>query len=175
MATKLTDQERQAILDDITAGTARNEIARKHKRSPGTISNIARDAGLEGVAFDRTATARASAAKQADNRARRAELSALLLEDSFKLRDRMWAPGETVVPSGQIVVTTLPVARDVRDFSASVQANVKSHLEIEKHDDGDQGAVDAKSMLLGVAEGLRAFAAEKLMVPAEDEAAEESG
>ena len=158
MAAKLSDTEREAILNDIRSGElSRNDIARKHQRSPGTISNIAREAGLEGLAFDRTASARASAAKQVDNRARRAELGRLLLEDSFRLRERMWVPAETVLPSGNVVTTDLPVARDVRDFSASVQSNVKTHLEMDKHDVGDSGVEEAKGLILGMAESLRAF------------------
>lgn len=171
MPRRLPEEKRQNILNAIKAGAgwrSRNDIGREFGVSAATVGNIAAEHNITD-AFDRTLTARASEAKQVDNRVRRAELSALLLEDSFKLRDRMWAPAETVLPNGQVITTELPVARDVRDFSASVQANVKTHLDVEKHDVGDQGATDAKSMLLGVAEGLRAFAVNKLMEPAESE------
>lgn len=165
MPRRLPEEKRQAILDAIKAGAgwrSRNDIGREFGVSAATVGNIANEAGITD-AFDRTLTARASEAKQVDNRVRRAELSALLLEDSFRLRDRMWQPAETILPNGQIVTTELPVARDVRDFSASVQANVKTHLDVDKHDTGDQGADDAKSMLLGVAEGLKAMYAASLM------------
>lgn len=159
MPPRLPEEKRQAILDAIKAGAgwrSRNDVAKEFGVAGSTVGKIAEDEGIVD-AFDRTQVARASEAKQVDNRARRAELSALLLEDSFRLRERMWQPAETILPNGQIVMTDLPVARDVRDFSASVQANVKTHLDVDKHDVGDQGAEDAKSMLLGVAEGLKAM------------------
>lgn len=171
MPPRLAEEKRQHILDAIKAGAgwrSRNDIAKEFGVAGSTVGKIAEDEGIVD-AFDRTKVARASEAKQVDNRARRAELSALLLEDSFKLRDRMWQPAETILPNGQIVLTELPVARDVRDFSASVQANIKTHLDVDKHDTGDQGADDAKSMLLGVAEGLKAMYAASLMeAPVED-------
>ena len=169
MPPRLAEEKRQSILDAIKAGAgwrSRNDIAKEFGVAGSTVGKIAEDEGIVD-AFDRTQVARASEAKQVDNRARRAELSALLLEDSFRLRDRMWQPAETILPNGQIISTELPVARDVRDFSASVQANVKTHLDVDKHDVGDQGAEDAKSMLLGVAEGLKAMYAASLMEPNE--------
>jgi transposase-like protein len=171
MPPRLAEEKRQSILDAIKSGAgwrSRNDIAKEFGVAGSTVGKIAEDEGIVD-AFDRTQVARASEAKQVDNRARRAELSALLLEDSFRLRERMWQPAETILPNGQIITTELPVARDVRDFSASVQANVKTHLDVDKHDVGDQGAEDAKSMLLGVAEGLKAMYAASLMdaVPAD--------
>lgn len=67
--TPVSDAERARIIATIEAGTSRNDTARKHKRSPGTITKIAHAAGLS---FDRSATRAATEAKQADNRARRA-------------------------------------------------------------------------------------------------------
>lgn len=70
---KLSDTERAEIEQAIRHGGNRNEIARQFGRSPGTVTNIARECGIA-EAFDRTATKRATAARQEDNRARRAEL-----------------------------------------------------------------------------------------------------
>ena len=70
-------------------GLSRNAIAAELGRSPATVTKLARDAG---VTFDRSATAAATAAKQADNRALRAELERGLLEDVRRMRAQMFAP-----------------------------------------------------------------------------------
>lgn len=44
--TPLTPEQRAAVADDIRAGMGRNAIARKHRISTGSVSNIARDEGL---------------------------------------------------------------------------------------------------------------------------------
>jgi transposase-like protein len=159
MPPRIPNDKRQAIADAIRAGGKRNEIARDHNVSPGTVTNIADENNLT-EPFDRTATARASAAKRVDNAAVRAEVSALLLADSLRLRERMWQPAEQVLPNGQIVTLELPCARDVRDFASAIQSNMRTHLDQDRHDSA-QGHDDAKSMLVGISEGLRAMQAMK--------------
>ncbi|MGI5153611.1 hypothetical protein [Microbispora sp. CA-102843] len=75
MPRPLDPDKRAAILDDIKAGHARNVIAREHGVSAGTVTNIARAAGLT-HAFDRSATKRATEAAQADAASERATLAA---------------------------------------------------------------------------------------------------
>ncbi|MFC7739715.1 hypothetical protein ACFQXA_37715 [Nocardiopsis composta] len=91
MPPRLPDDVRAAILDDIRAGGTCRGIARKHGVGPATVASIAKENGLNG-AFERTQTEAATRAKTADNRARRAALSAGLLEDAERLRERAWEP-----------------------------------------------------------------------------------
>lgn len=88
MPPRIPDDQRAAILTDIKAGKPRNEIARKHGRSPGTISNIATDAGLTD-AFDRTSTKMATEARTADNRAARSIEATESLTIASSLRSRI--------------------------------------------------------------------------------------
>jgi transposase-like protein len=155
MPPRIPDDKRQAIADAVRAGGTQRGIARDFGVSGGTVQNIVAEYGIEN-AFDRTATARASAAKRIDNAAKRAQLSESNLDDAMRVRERIWQPADQVVPSGQIVTLDLPSARDVRDFAAAVQALAKTHIELDKHDSA-QGHDDQKSMLAGIAEGLRAF------------------
>jgi transposase-like protein len=91
MPAPLDPDKREAIAQAIRDGGRRNEIARQHDVSPGTVSNVAREEGLTD-AFDRTATERATAARNADVTARRSELKALLVEDAHRLRELLWEP-----------------------------------------------------------------------------------
>lgn len=159
MPKRLPEEKRQAIADAIRTGSgwrARNDIAREFGVAASTVGKIAEDEGLD-EPFDRTNLARAAKAKQVDNRARRAQLIEDYLDDAARIRLRLWEPAEQVAPSGQIVMLSLPQGRDVQSFTTAGSMLIKTTLEVEKHDMGDQGAEDAKSMLLGVAEGLRAM------------------
>lgn len=80
MPRPIPDQVRDAILDDIRAGTkSRNQIARDHNVSVGTVTNIAKRAGLTS-AFDRSATKNATAASIVDAASRRAQLAEKLIK-----------------------------------------------------------------------------------------------
>lgn len=66
---------RAAITEDIAAGQkSRNQIARDHKVSVGSVTNIAHAAGLT-EAFDRSETKQANAAAQIDHTAALAVLA----------------------------------------------------------------------------------------------------
>lgn len=82
--TRLTDEERDQIADAIRAGKSRNEIARAFDRSAGTVTKIAKDRGLE---FDRSLTADATRARQADAARLRAEIEAEMLAGAFDSSD----------------------------------------------------------------------------------------
>jgi len=142
----VTPRQRARVIELAKEGMSRNDIARKTKLAAGTVTKIVH---AEGLSFDREATRRATEAKQADSKARRAVLAALQLDDAFRLRERLWEPSTQLVsgPTGTERITLeLPPARDTRDFVASVAGCVKSHIELEKLDT-DSGAAGARSML----------------------------
>ena len=90
MAEALSDEERRRILHLHGLGESRNAIARAVDRSPGVVSKIVKAAGL---AFERGAeVAAATEAKRMDNKAKRARLQELLLDDALKLREQLWEP-----------------------------------------------------------------------------------
>lgn len=150
----LTPHERDRIRALHADGTSCKEIARQLGRSPSTISKAAAAMGL---AFDRAQTAAATRAKQADAKARRADLSLKLLDDAERLRQRLWQPSDQVIstPKGPARVRLdLPPARDVRDIMTAVHTAVRGHVDIERLD-ADSGTEAAKSMLGALAEGLQ--------------------
>lgn len=156
MPKPLPDAKRRKILADVRAGMARNEIARKHKVSPGTVS---RYAAAEGVtdAFDRTKTLKAARAKAADNKTLRAQLAADLLGDAQRFRERAWSPYEVVVstPQGaEVLELALPPLTEARAAYTAIGIAVDKTVAIEKHDTQDDGAEHAKSMLGRLFTGL---------------------
>jgi hypothetical protein len=136
----MTQAERDRVAELHAAGKSRAAIARELKRSPSTVGRVADALGLS---WDRTATAAATEARQVDLAARRAELAATLLDDAFRLRDRLWAPYVDKVVAGQFaeVVTVrhdLPPAAETRNLITSVAVAIDKHLALVKAD-ADQG------------------------------------
>ncbi|WP_156366038.1 helix-turn-helix domain-containing protein [Nocardiopsis sp. NRRL B-16309] len=148
MPPRIPDEKRAAIVADLQAGKTRNQIARDHDVSPSTVSKVANE---EQHAFDRTQVIHATRAKQADNRARRARLSADLLSDAERLRKQLWEPTTIGAFGGRegdwhTAEVEEPPFADKRAILSSVQTAVRAHTELEKVDAA--GSADgAKSML----------------------------
>lgn len=141
---------RNAIAEAIRAGGKRNQIAREHGVSPSTVSKIARDDGLTN-AFDRTHTENATRAKQADNRAMRAELARRLLVKANEFIDLMDQPHKVFNFGGKDNTyneKTLPrpPASDLRNLMTAAAVAIDKHVVIERLDSG-AGADQAASLL----------------------------
>lgn len=128
MPAPIPEHTKQAILADIRAGQkSRAQIARDHGVSAGSVTNIARRAGLTD-AFDRSATKNATAAAMADNAARRARLTQRLVTLAEISLDRAVA---------ELSETT------ARDAAVVLGIAVDKHIALERHDagaDADQAA-----------------------------------
>ncbi|MFD8545647.1 hypothetical protein [Streptomyces sp. NPDC059649] len=85
----VTDTKRKRVCQLIRDGKGRNEIAREVGLALATITGIARDAGLS---FDRSATAAATAARQADLAAMRYKTAIELHEMGDKLLAQVFQP-----------------------------------------------------------------------------------
>jgi hypothetical protein len=155
----LDDQVRAAILIDIEARQlGRNAIARKHGVGLGTVSDIAKAAGIHD-AFDRTRTARATADRQADMRSRRATMAEDALDDAERIRDRFFDAYTVVVtgPTGSDTITLdVPDAASLRNLVTSYAVLIDKHIALDRHD-SDGGMAELGSMLDGLIDkfGLR--------------------
>lgn len=90
MPRPITETDRRAVRRHHAAGMTRNAIAKKLKRSPSTVSNIAKEQGLS---FDRAAeVATATAVRTADLAARRAEFAIVLQDVAEREVGRMTQP-----------------------------------------------------------------------------------
>jgi hypothetical protein len=163
----LEPEKRAAILADIEARQlGRNAIARKHRVGLGTVTTIAHDAGIYD-AFDRAQTARATADRQADMKARRTRLAEDLLDDAERIRDRLFDPYSAALTTrdGVEVVELLePDAASLRNFATSIAVLLDKHIALDRHD-ADGGLSEVGSMLDGL---LDKFGLRKTTTPAPD-------
>lgn len=133
--TPIDDQKRNAILADIKAGQkSRNQIARDHNVSVGTVTNIAKRAGLTS-AFDRSSTKRATAASVADTAARRAQLA-----------EKMIALAELSMDQ---VIAELGEA-SARDAAVVLGIAVDKHRQLVDMDRDPEGLAAVDAWLRGV-------------------------
>ena len=163
----VTDADRRRVAELHAQGLSRAAIGREIGRAASTVGTIADDLGL---AWDREQTKAAAKALREDNRARRARISAGLLDDAEWLRERMRAESEQVLstPKGPATVRlALPPARDTRDFMTAATSALKAHADLERIDSGN-GADQAKSMLGQLGEALQLAADQINSTPPEE-------
>ena len=161
MPPPLDPELRAAIIASIKAGGKRNEIAREHHVSVSTVSRIAQQEGL-GDAFDRSQTENATRAMQIDNKARRAGISARLLDKAEQCLDLMDEPylvhsfgGKDNTYNEHLL--DRPPSTDMRNFMTTAAVAIDKHAVLEKLD-SDQGAAGARSMLLNLSAALNVAA-----------------
>ena len=160
MPAPLDPDKRAAIVDAINAGASRNAIAREHGVSGATVSKIAKDEGLD-QAFDRSATKRATAAREADNAATRADLKAHLLEDAHRLRRQLWQPCEYLHFGGKDnklgrVKLEQPTFEQQRNIMTSVGIAVDKIEKLERLDAGG-GLDEAQGLIRDLVAGITAM------------------
>jgi len=155
VALPLTEADFDRIRELHAAGASRNDIARDLGRSAATISKWC---GRLGLAFDRTSTQAATAAKVQDAKAKRAELMQGLLDDAQRLREQLFAPAVVFSFGGkdnsyESRRVPEPPARDKRDLMASINQALMASLRLDEHDRGSD-VDDAKAMVDELYEAL---------------------
>lgn len=153
----VTDADRDQLRELHAEGHGRNEIARRMKRSPRTISVLAEELGLD---FDRTHTAVATEARKVDAKARRAAIIDGLydvVEDDLAYLQQADDYEMAEVSMGDVVryhVDRLP-AQDRKALIGGISTATTAAAKLEAIDN-DGGANEAKSMLGQLAAGLTA-------------------
>ncbi|MFT4189880.1 MAG: helix-turn-helix domain-containing protein [Aeromicrobium sp.] len=151
----LTDTERARILDLHAQGMSRNDIARETGRGAATITGVVQTAGRS---FDRTTTAAATKARQADLAERRASLRAKLLAKAELLLDQIDQPHLVFNFGGRdntYEEHTLdrPPTGDIRNLMQSASYAITAELRLADAD-RSQGDEAAKSLIVGLATAL---------------------
>ncbi|MBA9003748.1 helix-turn-helix domain-containing protein [Thermomonospora cellulosilytica] len=151
----ITDHDRRRVAELHAAGKTRNEIAREINRAQSTVSKIAAELGLT---FDRRRTAEATRAKQADAKARRAQLALNLLADAERMRAQLWEPATIYNFGGKDNdynerQVDKPPPRDQRDIAHTTGILIDKHIRLIEVD-ADQGIDDGKAMLTQLATAL---------------------
>jgi hypothetical protein len=169
--------KRAAILAAIRAGAlSRNAIARQFEVSAGSVTNIARQEGVE-HAFDRARTRAPTAAAVFDAKVARQVAMRELYGDFERFRARAWEPYTQVFtgPSGpELVTTKLPPLRDQQAGYVAAAVCLDKALALERHD-GDDGSTAGKTMINDLFGALRLayhqLATEEEPAPVDSEAA----
>lgn len=122
MTERLSETERESILEDLRAGESVRGAARRASRAPITVSRLARDAGIDVV---RTQTNRASQARRDYDLPARLALLNKVFDQVETLLPTCFKPLEV-----QQLATALAIAIDKRrleDGEATSRAEVSSH------------------------------------------------
>lgn len=156
MPAPIPDDVRAAILDDIRAGKPRNQIARDHNVSTGSVTNIAK---ANGLTFDRAATKDATQARKTDMAAERAIVSHLFLRRAREALEQMDQP-HTVFNFGGKDNTynekhlDRPPTGDLRNLMVTAAMGLDKHLVRERFDSGED-ANQVGSLLGALLDGLQ--------------------
>jgi transposase-like protein len=145
MGARLSDAKRAAILADIKDGTkSRNKIALEHDVSAGTVTNVAKEAGLT-TAFDRSNVKKATAAAVADSKAVRAATSRRFLDKANELLDQMDQPHTAFAFGGRDNVYAehefaKPPVDALRTLMTTAAIAFDKHIAQDRHDTDDGSA-----------------------------------
>lgn len=150
-----SEETRQRVLDLAREGVTRNDIHRQTGVAAGVISRWCQ---LAGVSFDRSATIAATAAVQADNRAKRVLMSTRLLDITSQRLDLLDEPYVAFSFGGKNNTYEehhfdKPPAEAALKIVQSASVAIGRHIDLDKVDT-DGGTAVVKSMLAGLAAGL---------------------
>ncbi|MEV0619583.1 helix-turn-helix domain-containing protein [Nonomuraea sp. NPDC050404] len=159
MTTPVSDDEIAQIKRMNADGHSLRDVARTLGRAHSTISRIG---ARENLTWARTGhTAAATAAASADNKARRVAIVSRLYGQAEALLDRLDAAEYVFTTTTGQGIETITLdeapAQEVKALVQSISSATASAAKLEAID-SDQGAEGARSMLAGLADGLRAIA-----------------
>ncbi|MFE9340856.1 helix-turn-helix domain-containing protein [Streptomyces sp. NPDC007063] len=156
MPRPITALDREQVRRLHAQGKARNEIARELRRSPSTVSKLAREQGLT---FDRgPEVVAATEARRIDLAARRAQLAETLHQDAERLRAQLWEPCRHGAFGGKDNVWSevqldRPLFGDQRAIVAAAGTAIQQSLKLAPAE-GGEGADQVRSMLGALGEAL---------------------
>jgi hypothetical protein len=155
-------KDRAAVRRLHKQGKTRNDIARAIKRSPSTVTKIAKELGLT---FERGAeVVAATEARRIDLAARRVALAEQLHQDAEKLRTQLWEPCVHGAFGGKENVWSQvnldrPLFADQRNILAATGTAIQQSLKLQPAE-GREGTDEVRSMLGTLGEVLTQAAAD---------------
>ncbi|MET0492905.1 MAG: helix-turn-helix domain-containing protein [Actinoplanes sp.] len=153
----VTDEDRRQVAELHARGKSRNFIAATLGRSGRTVSRIAADLGLT---FERSRTAAATVAKQADAKSRRAALALALLDDAERLRGQLFAACTVFNFGGkdntfEQALINEPTFADKRNIMQAIGVAVDRAVKLDEYDAGT-GLGEVVGLLDRLGKGLAA-------------------
>lgn len=151
MPPPLDPQKREAIAQAIRDGGTRNAIARNHGVSPGIVTKIAQDDGIDD-AFDRSSIKRAAEAREIDLAAWRTTFAHRMARRAEWLDDRIDDDQAVVVVTkdGSSIEYVETPAKDARDYLVAIGIAVDKIGVLTRDDSQGLAAVDSWLRSLGV-------------------------
>lgn len=142
---------RARIIELVEAGLSRNAVARELKVSPSTVSKVASE---ESLTFDRSVSAAAVAAKQADAKARRAEIQLALVDKAEEFLHSIDEPFLAFSFGGKDNTYEEheldgPPTGDILNLMRATSLALKEARDLRKDDD-DEGVGEAESLLMNL-------------------------
>ena len=153
----ISDEERDNILLLHSQGVPRNEIARRVKRSPPSVSRVVHDAGL---VFSDTRAAEASQIKAQRLKERREKLAEKLLGDAEQLREVLNSPHSYYVQGKyELLPVTLPrpPMRDIRDGMSAMATMLDQHNKLMASGNAERGMDEKRSVMGRLQQSIRAL------------------
>lgn len=156
----VTDDDREQVRALHAQGLGRNEIARQINRAQRTVSVLAAEMGL---VFDVTMTEDATRHRVAQLAAVRAELALDLAHDAVRLTGSMWEPAKVFNFGGKDNTyedreVDEPPADAKKNLMAAAGMAIDRSLRLVPPAAEESGLEAARSMLTGLAEGIRRIA-----------------
>jgi len=144
---------RARIIELAEAGMSRNAVAREVRVSPSTVSKVASECEPP-LVFDRSMSASAVAAHQADAKARRAAIQDLLIskaEDFIASLDDQFLVFNFGGKDNDYAEHMLngPPTGDILNLMRSTSLALKEARDLRKDDD-DEGVAEAESLLMNL-------------------------
>lgn len=147
---RVTEAERQRIVELLPTGMSCRQIAKQVGRSHDCVAKIARSVGHKFGARNADAAHEAARAYGSE---RRAAFAAELFEDVCRLRQRLREPYTVFGFAGKDGLFNSdqlpePDARGVRDLMTSIGVGMKTLLDIDRHDRGDDSRTAVEEYLV---------------------------
>jgi hypothetical protein len=157
MPKRITDAERRRILDHLATGASCNATAKKFRRSPDTISRIAKKAGHS---FGHTNLARAHEARKAYGAEARAATASRLHEEADRLLAELHEPHVVWNIGGKDNVYTEhrhpePDVGAKYTMIRAAREAMRTVLDIDRHDNRQGDVEQAAGLIVDLVDGLR--------------------
>lgn len=145
-------ERRQQVIDLVNQGLPRNQVAERTGLGRGTISGIAK---AEGLTFDRERTRVATEARQVDNKARRAQLSAALLDQINAVLARANADRHKRIFKAEygaeyVKEIDFVPPDELKALLTSLGTLITGHLKLDAHDSDEHGLAAVDEWLKGM-------------------------
>lgn len=160
MGKPLTDDERQAIADDLNGGKSVHQTAKDHSRSSSTISKVAKQFAIDVSANAHSRLARAHEARRAYGAEARAERVAIAHERMMRILERMGQPHIKYHFGGKDntrneVALDEPDSEMLRQYASAYSSLSRAESDTLRHDERSDDVDRASGLIVDLVASLK--------------------